>query len=155
VGCLLRQPTLLEAQVEGGRGVEEELTPDQMLPGPAQRLYDVLYERLCEGQDASLATLMSVLAQMGLEDELAGELTRIDEEVEAQSGGDDQRVRDIFLLSARAVLDVREEYVYRRQVLGRVETAQEQQLKADLAEQGRQLLRIRPSSLKIKRPGPA
>lgn len=153
IGCLLRSSSLFHETVSDGRTLDEAITPTDLWTAEGRALYQLMYDRLAEGQDVTLARMLAEMASSG-QPELADMATLADHEVEIAVDGHEERLKAIFVNAADAILREHREASYRQkreQVLiagaGRDTSIGQEQLLLRMAE----LRRANESPVRIAR----
>jgi DNA primase len=85
MGCLLREPGLFHMTLSDGRMLDEALTPAEMVTPQGRELFGLMYERLSQGRELSLAAMLGEMAERGQE-HLASLATQIERELDAMVG---------------------------------------------------------------------
>ncbi|MFP4144439.1 MAG: DNA primase [Phycisphaeraceae bacterium] len=156
LGCLLRRGDLFVKPLSDGRALDESLPPEQVTGGAHAPLYRRVYERLCEQETYPLAELLGELAAES--DTAAAALaTEVEAEVERASEDDAEKLEELFVAAAEAVLNYHREQAYRESrtdMLGRARQEDDIESSARVLERVREQMRDRPSAARIPRLGP-
>lgn len=111
IGCLLREPGLFHQILSDGRSLDEAVTPAELITPMGRRLYDSLYQRLSDGVEFTMSSVLADLASQN-ENDLAALATQAEAEVDAATGGDAERTRQTLIASGDAIRKHREELEY-------------------------------------------
>ncbi|MEO1235961.1 MAG: DNA primase [Planctomycetota bacterium] len=65
VAALVRAPSLFQATLDDGSGLDEAVSPADFTPGPTRRLYAEVYHALADGRTPTLAQLLADFAERG------------------------------------------------------------------------------------------
>ncbi len=110
IGCLLREPGLFHQMLSDGRTLDEAVTPAELITPIGQRLYGSLHQRLSDGIEFTMSTVLADLASQNQTD-LTALATQAEAEVEA-AAGDAAHLRQILIAAGDAIRQYREEIEY-------------------------------------------
>ncbi len=97
IGCLLAQNELFHGQVlSDGRMVDESIGAYDLVDGLNQKLYEMIYDQLAEGQAVGIGSMLTLLASQDAH-MLAGRLTQIEDEVHKGSMDKPENVRALYM----------------------------------------------------------
>ena len=102
IGGLLREPSLFQQAQRNGRPLEEAVTPSEMVTQGAKRIYELIFNRLCEGRDLALKDLLADLASRG-EPSLCDWATEAEEHAEQLTGGNADKLCELVTQAAAAI----------------------------------------------------
>lgn len=91
IGCLLRNPQWFHQPLNSGYTLDEAITPADVLLPENRRLYAIVHERLAQGMDSSLGSVLADLAARN-DQALSRLVIQVDAEVDAASQGDPSRL---------------------------------------------------------------
>ena len=119
IAALIRHHDLFSATLADGSAIDEAVSPADMLHPPHRRCYQVVYDRLAEGKEASLAGLIGSWAEAGDQEmiqlattadaELDRALPDADADAPANELDDRAAVKGLLLDAAQAIVDFRSE----------------------------------------------
>ena len=112
-GGLLRQPRLFQQVLSNGQSLDEAVTPSDMLSEDAKRLYGFVYQRLCDGQELTLAQVLAELAARG-DQALCDLATEAEAEAERLTEGDEHKLQEVVMAAATALQCYRGERDYQQ-----------------------------------------
>lgn len=112
IGCLLRQPDLFHQILADGGTLDETVTPAELLTASGKRLYERIYQRLCDGVETTMQSLLVELAET--EADLTALVTQADADVEACVGEQSERILPLLQSAASAILAYHRELEYER-----------------------------------------
>ncbi|MFA9478435.1 DNA primase [Phycisphaerales bacterium AB-hyl4] len=147
VGCLLRDTALFHHTLSDGRTLDEALTPAEMVTSIGRRVYQWVYNALCETEPVTLASLLGTLAEETDTQPLANWLTDADAEVEKATAGKAELLMSMLTSAAEALLAFEGEKRYRADLRGRAVAGEDRSLREAMAS-----LRANPSPVRIARP---
>ena len=113
IGCLIRDNRLFHLSIEEGLDFDEAVLPAELVDGNHRSLYQLIYDKLCEGQDVSGVGLMADFASMGRV-ELSGVLSEIEMSLDRLGLGD-EAVEGMFKDAVMKLIAVRREHEYEQQ----------------------------------------
>lgn len=102
VACLLRDNDLFHTVMPDGGDFCEAVPPGDVA-GEASRVYQLLHDRFADGQGLTLLSLLSELAEQGLDNERRW-LTHADVELDPLLGNDPAMLNRLFAESAQAIM---------------------------------------------------
>ncbi|QDU34460.1 DNA primase [Poriferisphaera corsica] len=122
MGCLIREHGLFHESVQMGdeqAGIYEVVFDEAILPAEMEEqqhrmLYQEIYDRLSEGQELSVTSLIADLASGGRED-LVRLVTEIEMELDRYGIGDGDEVREMFHEAVKKIVSRRREKEYEEQ----------------------------------------
>ncbi len=150
IAGLIARGDLFGMELPDGRHLDEAVAPGDFTTPMNRDLFGRVHDRLCDGAELTLASLLADLAAERLES-LADLATQCDAELEQLIGGDPQRVEAVLLTAAEAVRTYHRERQYQQDRRSLHEdTADRSQLLRRLVEHRRS----NPSPVRIARFGP-
>ncbi len=110
VASLLRDNTLFDMVMPDGADFCEAVTPGD-LTGQGRVIFQLLHDRLADGQSLTLHSVLMDLTQWGMEAEHRW-LTQADVELDPHLGDDPARLKQVFLHAAQAIRKTQRNQVY-------------------------------------------
>lgn len=102
IGGLLREPSLFDQAHWNGRSLEEAVAPSEMVTQDAKRVYELIFNRLCDGRGLALTDLLADLASRG-EPSLCDWATQAEAQAEQLTGGNAHKLRELVTQAAAAI----------------------------------------------------
>lgn len=113
IGALILQPDLFATTLSDGRALDEAITALDCVTEPAARLYEMMYQRLADGQSLTIASLLADLADEG-EAQLGNFATGALAEVEQMADGSDEELLNILMGAVTSLLKARQEEEFKQ-----------------------------------------